>query len=70
MISQNFDAYDNNEVIIQTQTHLVFPRLNKQACSPRKISLNLGRWQGPPNLIKVKLYETVTSFKVSLFIRS
>ena len=32
--------------------------------------LKLERWQGPPHVNKVKLYETVSSFKVSLFIQS
>ena len=31
--------------------------------------LKLERWQGPPNINKVKHYETVLSFKVSLFIK-
>ena len=32
--------------------------------------LELGRWQGPPHINKVKQYETVLSLKVSLFIKS
>ena len=31
--------------------------------------LKLERWQGPPHINKVKRYETVLSFKDSLFIQ-
>ena len=33
-------------------------------------SLKLEKWQGPPHINKCKQYETVLSFKVSLFIQS
>ena len=65
--TQNFNIYIIKEVIIQTQKGQSFPLLT--ICSPRKVrspehSLKLERWQGLPNINKVKQYETVLSFKV------
>ena len=65
--TQNLYIYNINEVIIRT--HFL------SRCSQRKISspehsLKLERWQGPPNVNKVKQYETALSSKVNLFIHS
>ena len=56
------------EVIIKIQEYNL-----QSSCSQRKIRshcLKTERWQGPPHINKVKQYETMLSFRVSLFIQS
>ena len=60
----NFNIYNINKVIIQTQKYLSFPQLNKQAVLRRKPE----RWQGLPHINMLKQYETVLSLMVSLLI--
>ena len=52
--------------------YLFFPSVNKQAVLRKnkvpEHSLKLERWQSLPHVNKVKQYEIVLSFKVSLFI--
>ena len=43
---------------------------NKRIIGPQFNVLKLERWQGPPNINKVKQYEIVLSFKVSFYIQS
>ena len=70
-----FNIYNINTRIIQTQDIFIFfPITEWTSCSQRKIRspelcLKLERCRGPPNVNKVKQYEVVLSFKVSLFIQ-
>ena len=53
-----------NEVIIQSQKQLSFPKLNNRAVLRGNTVCLLERWQGPPHVSKVKQQETVLSIKV------
>ena len=59
---------------IQTQqyffSHNWIKKLPSEENKIQELSLKLERWQGPPHINKVKQYETVLSFKLSLFIQS
>ena len=65
-----FNIYHINQFKIQihTQKHLFFHDwINKLNIRTPEHCLKLERWQGPPNINKVKQYEIVLSFKVSLY---
>ena len=62
----NFDIYNINEVL------LIHNWLHKLFSEEKKVPehcLKLERWQGPPNINKLKQYETLLSFKFSLLIQ-
>ena len=57
-----YNIYSIKEVITQTQRHLLFPQLNKQAVL-REHCFRRERWQGPPHVNRVKQADSVSSFK-------
>ena len=63
----NFSVYSINEVIIQTQNFFFHNCCSETKTRAPEYFLKLERWQGPPHINKVKKYEIVLSFKVSLF---
>ena len=64
----------NFNIIYINQIYTLFPEVNKQAVSQGKIRstehcLMLQRWQGPPHIKKVKLYEIVFVYSVNLVMK-
>ena len=64
-----------DEVIKQPWQYSFFSITESTSCSQRKTRspeqcLKLERWQGPPHINKGRQYETVLSFRLSLFIQS
>ena len=71
--TQNFNIYNINEVIIQTQMYFFFNWVNRLFSEENKLPehcLKLESWQGPAQKAKVKQYEIVLSFNASLFIQT
>ena len=64
--TQNFNINNINEVIMQTQKYSFYGDLNKQA--ERKRGKSFERWK-VYDINKVKQWEIVLSFKVSLFVQ-
>lgn len=63
--TENFDAYNINKVMIQTQEHLFHKQVVLRAKKgPPNTVWSLKIRRGSPNVNKVKPYETVLSFEV------
>ena len=67
--SQNFNIYNINEVIIQTQKHMINKLFSEENKVPRTLFFKLKTWQGPPHINKIRQYETMMPSNVSLFIQ-
>ena len=66
--SQNFNIYNINEVIIQTQKLIFHNWINKLFSEEDKVPehcLKLERWRGPQHVNEVKQYEIVSSLDVN-----